>query len=429
MYSINNIEELTPEVVQRFITTFSTTEKPRLDKWYRYYIGDQDIIYKTVVDESQPNNRIITNFCKEIADSYNGYITGNQISYNSDANIEPITKVLDYNDSHSEDTNLLRDALIFGVGYETMWIDKWGNQRFKKLDPRQTIPVYDNTIDGELLAVIRFYTVYQPDGAYRKFVEIYDDKTVRTYHADGPLELIEERPHFYNQVPVIVFELNEEHRSIYDNIMSLQDAYNNILSCSGDTIEQFADCYLILKNCIADAEDLQAMKKNRVLLLDQDADAEYLTKNINNTNIDDMLTRISDSIYSKSKCPNFMDERFMSASGIAMRYKLSGFIFVCSNIMANMRKALQKRIELITEIMKLTFTDVIWRDIDITFTPNLPVDMAEIINEVNGLRGMVSQKTLLAQIPFVKDVDEEMKRVDEEREASLYDFELFDEEA
>ena len=65
-----------------------------------------------------------------------------------------------------------------------------------------------------------------------------------------------------------------------------------------------------------------------------------------------------------------------------------------------------------------------WRDIQIIFTRNIPVNATEIVQEVNSLRGLVSDKTLIAQIPFVTDVDAEMEAVQEQKEAnlSLYSF-------
>lgn len=54
-----------------------------------------------------------------------------------------------------------------------------------------------------------------------------------------------------------------------------------------------------------------------------------------------------------------------------------------------------------------------------TFDEALPKNLLEISQMVSNLKGIVSQKTLLAQIPFVEDVDEEMAAVKKESEESL----------
>ena len=65
-----------------------------------------------------------------------------------------------------------------------------------------------------------------------------------------------------------------------------------------------------------------------------------------------------------------------------------------------------------------------WRDIQIVFTRNLPSDVSETINEVNSLRCLVSDKTLLAQIPFITDVDAELEAVQKQKMSNmeLYNF-------
>ena len=65
-----------------------------------------------------------------------------------------------------------------------------------------------------------------------------------------------------------------------------------------------------------------------------------------------------------------------------------------------------------------------WRDVQITFTRNIPTDILETVNMVNSLRGLVSDKTLLAQLPFIQDIDLELEAIDEQKEANaaMYGF-------
>lgn len=212
--------------------------------------------------------------------------------------------------------------------------------------------------------------------------------------------------------------------------MSLQDAYNNLLSAEIDDFDAFADAYLILKGVVADSDDLATMKQNRVLLMDAEDSAEYLTKNISDTQIQNMLQNINDQIHKMSNSPDFNDEKLMAQSGIAMKYKLIGFENVSSAIVANMTKALQKRIELICEVLNLTDGVAMWRDIEITFTRNLPENTLETAQMVNQLRGLVSDETLLSQIPFITNPAEEVEKVKEQKQTSvdLYSFPIRNEE-
>jgi SPP1 family phage portal protein len=44
-----------------------------------------------------------------------------------------------------------------------------------------------------------------------------------------------------------------------------------------------------------------------------------------------------------------------------------------------------------------------WRAIDILFRRNIPANLSEVATMVKQLEGIVSNETLLAQVPFVDD--------------------------
>ena len=89
-----------------------------------------------------------------------------------------------------------------------------------------------------------------------------------------------------------------------------------------------------------------------------------------------------------------------------------------------MTKALQRRIELICSILSLTDGETKWRDIQIVFTRNLPQNITDTAQAINQLRGIVSDKTLISLLPFIKDVDAEVKQLQKEKEVnmSMYGF-------
>lgn len=425
-------DSLTFEKIITFIQKFVQYESPRLEKYFNYYEGNQAILRKMVNDPTKPCNRIVTNYCYTIVGNYQGYLTGQDITYTSPNDISAIVDILSYNDVRTEDSELLKQALIYGRSFEINYVDEDGKQRFKVLDTRQCIPVYDNTLNQNLLCVIRFYPIDQFDVSNGYNVDIYYTDRIEHYTMNTgftTLRFIGEEQHFYHQVPVTIFSLNPEEKSIFDKIMGLQDAYNTLLSSEVDDFEAFCDAYLVLKNVTATADDVAEMKEKRVIVLPYaaqgvDPDASFLNKNISDTQIENMLTNIDEQIHKISNSPDFTDEAFGTSSGVAMKYKLLGFENTAGAIAANMTKALQKRLELICEILNLTSGEQMWRDVEITFTRNLPVDLAETANLVNTLKGTVSDRTLLSLLPFVSDIDKELEMVEESklRNMELYSF-------
>ena len=427
MYLIDKNAELTPLILGKILNRFQTVELPKLIKSYKYYKGEQAITLKQPTDTGKPANKIITNFCHTITDTYEGYLTGVPIQYSND-NFDEILNILKYNDVKNEDGEFLRQGLIFGRSFEICYIDEDKKQRFRTLDPRECIPVYDNTLNNNLLYVIRFWRSDMFDKSNEEYiVEVYGAQSTKRYKSNvgfSSFTLIEEVPNFYGQCPITVFSLNTEEESIFHNIMSLQDAYNTLLSSEIDDWESFCDAYMILKGAAIDEEEMENMKKHRLLIMDTDAEAQYLTKDVNDVQIRNMLQLVNDNIHKIACCPDFSQESFGTSSGIALRYRLLGFENNAAAIESNFKMALQRRIELLCSIIQLTGGEALWRDVKITFYRNLPINLEETSTIVNNLRGLVSDETLLSQIPFISDVEEEMKKLSKQKEAavSLYNF-------
>ena len=377
---------------------------------------------KQATDLGKPANKVVVNYCYNIVQNYRGYLTGVDIAYSSDKDIDQVFEVLNYNDVKQEDSNYLQDALVYGCAYEIAYIDEWGKHRFKTLDPKNVIPIYDDTLDQDLVYCIRFWSNKIADKDFY-IVEVYSQSEIKTYKSDmgfQTFELVKEEPHYFGMVPITVFELNNDRVSIFDQIMTLQDAYNKLLSAEVDDFESFADAYLVLKGMMGtDPADLADMKRNRALLLDNDAEASYLTKNISDTQIQNMLNNINDNIHKIANSPDFNSDKFMAQTGIAMRFKLVQFENASSAIEAEMRKALQRRIELICAIGNIKGDNLSFDDVKITFTRNLPTNLTETAQVVNSLRGLVSDQTLLSLLPFVEDSQAELDRLNQQKQMNM----------
>jgi hypothetical protein len=92
-----------------------------------------------------------------------------------------------------------------------------------------------------------------------------------------------------------------------------------------------------------------------------------------------------------------------------------------------MKKALQRRIEIICGIASLKLGEAVYRDIRIDFKRNIPEDITATMNVINSLKGTVSDATLLSQVPFVEDVNAELEALQKEKAANmeLYSFGSF----
>lgn len=431
-YKLNKEQELTPELIKKLIEKHRQNQVPRLQKLDDYYHTKNHILSRTMKDKNKPNNKVAHPYASYITDTLTGYFMGEGVTYSSldEQALEELNMILTYNDSQDEDTELAKDMSIFGCGIELLYNDEQGNVRFKRLDPREVVLVYDDTLEEELLYTIRYYQCEDIATEQRYYmIEVYSRDTIDIYKSDeniNSLSLVSSNIHYFELVPVCVFLNNEEQIGDFEPVISLIDAYDQMEADSLNDFEYFVDAYLCLTGLNADADDVQSMKENRVLLLDADSNASWLIKDTNDTNIENVKTRLDKDIHKFSKVPDMSDEAFSgNASGVAIKYKTLPMENIVAIKERKFKKGLQRRIELIFNIVSILSSAHDWRGIEITFTRNLPTNDTEIASVVSTLSGIVSNETLLAQIPFVEDVQNELDRVESEKESNpFYDMRL-----
>ena len=437
MFYLNRNIELDAALLQKMINHFHLNQEPKLQKYKNYYDGIQAILRKSYADPSKPCSKTVINYMKNIVDSYAGYLaTPGYISYRSEDDIEEVMNILKYNDYQAEDADFLLNALIYGTAAELMYIDRSGQTRFRQINPTQCFGVYDDSLTGDLMYFVRMYKASDWDDSDLYNVDVYSDYMVKHYTMNGingQLKFGSEEYHYFSQCPANIFNLPDE-KSIFDCVMGLQDAVNEVLSSEIDDYSAFCDAYLVLTGGDIDNEtvgedgltDAQRMRESRMLVLPEGAVASYLTKSTNDAQVENILKRIHDSIYRIAQCPDFSSESFVGgvSSGVAIKYRLTGMETRAGKIEAEMKKALQRRIEIICGIASLKLGEEVFRDIEIDFKRNIPEDMTATINMINSLKGTVSDATLLSQLGFISDINAELEAIQEQKQRNmeLYSF-------
>ena len=402
-------------MIQKYISDNRKREQ-RLQKLYEYYKGKTAICGRILADASKPNNKIVNPYASYITDTFTGYFLGEPITYTSknEQLLARIDELYNYNDEAAENAELAKDASIFGVAYELLYIDENADIRFKKIDAIKAIPIYDNTLEEDLLYFIRYYD--NTDIMTNKtttFVEVYSREWIRYYVDEYALEFVREVPHAFKGVPINIYQNNEELLGDFENVISLIDAYDKITSDSVNDMEYFADCYLALYGMSGtEAEDITAMKEQRVLLMETDARAEWLTKQINDTYVENLKNRIDTQIHKFSRCPALTDADFAAnASGVAMKYKLMGLETATSKKERAFKKALQRRLELICNVYSVMGTDFDYREIQMNFTRNIPSNLVEMADVISKIGHLLSEETQISLLPIeINAIDELQKK-------------------
>lgn len=433
MFYMSRDTELTNEHIVKYIEAFKLQHLPRLIKLDRYYKGDNDINYRTFNDTTKPNNKISHSWGNYITDSMTAFFIGEPVSYSgkNDKDIDIINSIFYQNDEQDVNSELAKHSSIFGAAYELMYLDESDtkNVKFTPLSPLNVIPIYDDTIDSKLLYIIRpVETVDILSDKVNTTVWVYDDSSTKSYRLndDDTLELLEDIPHNFGEIPVSVYMNNDDRIGDYENVIDLIDFYDILESDTANAFEYFNDCYLIIEDANISDEELLKMKESRVIDLPEGADVRFLLKEANDVEQENTKNRTINDIHKFSKVPNMSDEHFANnVSGVAMKYKLLGLENACSIKERKFKRGLQNRLSLISNITSIKSGENL-QDIDIAFTRNIPNNEIEIAEMINNLRGIASDETLLEQLSFVESAKEELERRSEEQgSTSLYDS-LFD---
>ena len=420
---ITGKEALSKQDVVRLLQeseTFSTKYTTNED----YFYGKHKILQRTFDDKSKPNNQVMCNIPKYIVQVRTGFFSSSPLTLESEnpEYLKDIRKVLEYNDFKQIFNQLDTYCSIYGHSFLVMYMNEEGRIAFTAQNPTDWIYVRDNSLEQKPKFAIRYYAWWDDVENMQMYdIELYTDKEIINYEG-SPVDLKEvgRRPHYFNGLPVIEFMENESRQGAYENVISLIDTYELMLSDTANTINYFSDCYLVLTGMQeTQAEDIARMKNDRVLLVPEGCEASFLTKNVSENYNENMLKRLQEQIFVVACTPLLSDSSFSSnSSGVAIQFKLFSMeksVQLKENIF---RTGFNRMFNLIKDMINLYERKSYTEDDRIiqTFTRSLPMDLSALADSISKLNGVVSRRTLMSQLDFVSDasLEENQLRIEQE---------------
>lgn len=430
MYTLPKDTVITNQILNDVIE-YNEKVKGRFKKLENYYIGKHDIT-KRDKDERLSNNKVVVNHAKYITDTNVGYLLGNPVEYQAseEYDIEPILDAYKKQTINDLDSEIAKDVSIFGLQYEYVYANENAEPRSCEVDNKNTIIVYDDTVEHNKLFGLTYRAVYK--GATFKYWEVIyaDKKEERVYHSySRSLKQIgEAKSHAFGDVPFICYKNNHELLGDFEPVLSLIDAYNLLQSDRINDKEQLVDAILVFYGMDFDDEQAQMLRESRMLAdVPTDARAEYLVKTLQEGDVDILRQNLEADIHKISMVPNMSDENFVgNSSGVAIRYKLLAFEQNIKNKERYMEKGLMERFKLYNNFLTTSskMSEVPIEEVDAVFKRNLPSNDFEISQMINNLSDVVDTETLIAQLSFVKDASdiiEAKKKEDESKPKSPFE--------
>lgn len=415
-------------------------EKERIELLERYYKRGSDVLKEKESKDGKPNNKTISNYSRYIVTILVGFFVGKPINITSEdiELLEHIVAFNKYNDEPSHNTSLAKKCAINGYAYELLYNSRNKNEkqvRMTVLDSKEVIYVVDNTVEELPLFAVRYFEHRLLDD-YDYVIEVYDTVNVTRYQyysrghkkaKEGALvQSGQPIPHGFKDVPVNVYLNNEEMSGDFEPVIPLITSYDYMNSWSMDDFESLTDCMLVLYGMLNMQVDKDGnpkppdFKKTKfVHIQDLNGKLEYLSKNINDTAVENFKNRLQADIHKFSFAPDLTDQNFVgSASGEALKWKIQGMSSIRATKEQFFKKGLARRNELLCNRWGINSDMDRMNSINYTFTENTPKNFTEMVNNARNTDGLLSERTRIEELGYDADV-EFARREEEEANSSL----------
>lgn len=440
MYKFSKSQVLEPEFLTKLISRFRREYIPRYVRDQNYYEVKTDILKRTMTD-GKPNNRLAHGFCRYITNMSTSYFAGKPIRYQvqDEPYKEALGSIFDKNYINSLNFEVAKEASKKGIGFLLMFLNEAGELRIKKMDAESIIPIYSVSLDEFLEAAVHIWQSYDIDGnLLYEYADVYDDTYIYHYERrQGIGNYLQRRQepveaHMLGDIPVMVFWNNEEQIGDFEPHISLIDAYDMAQSDTANDMEYFTDAYLCIRGASEIMEEglagdggeedgkkaIREFRKNKILLLDESGQAEWLVKNVNDTATENYKSRLYKDIFFLAQVPALSDENFAgNLSGIAIKYKLIGVEELALMKENCFRSAQTKLIRMLTDYLN-TRMNKNWDPdaVEQKYERNFIDNVSDAIEDVKNVEGIVSRQTQLDMMPssIVDDTSEEMERIRKE---------------
>lgn len=404
---------LTEDALSDAAAEFFRRLRPHRERLFDYYRGEQPVPKGEAV-RGRPNNLLRVPFPRYITEVHTGYFLGVPpalaLSRQEEARAFAELSAAVGLDHLLFDVG--RDMSICGAGFALVWLERAG-LRACRYDPLSCFAIRSGGAGAPLLGAVRLF--HAGDGGTRGV--LYTKDALRPFTWDGNrVRLGQAEENLLRAVPLIPFANNCEGCGDFEMVTGLVDAYNLLLSGAMDDMQSVANAFLALYGMQGTTQgDIDDANRTRVLSLAEGGKAEFVVKELNHEALGQLEGNLRRSILQLSMTPDLSDESFAGqASGVALQYKLWGIEQVRSAKERSFRDGLAALLAALSGGLSVLGTPADLTAGRTTFYKNLPRDHAALAETLLSLSPVLSTRTILEQLPWVTDVEEELRRKAEE---------------
>ena len=396
------------ETLGAAVGEFLRTVRPERQRLYDYYRGEQSVDKGETV-RGRPDNRLRAPFPRYITEVHTGYFLGlpPTVAYGgaAGARYAALSRELDLPHLYFD---LGRDLSICGAGFALVWAER-GGVKVCRCDPCGCFAIRSGDAGAPLLAAVRLFA----SGRGQTRGVLYTAERLVPFVWDGTgVTLGAAEENLLHTIPLLPFYNNCQGVGDFEMVTGLVDAYNVLLSGALDDMQSVANAFLALYGMQGTTQrDIEQANRSRILSLSEGGRAEFVVKNLNHEALGQLEVNLRRSILQLSMTPDLCDEHFAgNSSGVALQYKLWGIEQVRAAKERTFTDGLRALLAVLTEGERLLGRSVDLTGGEVTFYKNLPQDNAALAETLLSLSPLLSRQTILENLPWVADAQEELRR-------------------
>lgn len=462
-FNFNNTQGsmTTEEIIAEEIKEFNTSSNRY---WMlvgdRYYKVENDIKHRKIMRQTEDgevealykaNNKLAHGKVKNLVDEKVSYLLSKDFTLECDnksflENIKSIFKK-GFNYQLQE---LGYDSSNAGIAWLQAYINEVGELEFMVIPPEQCVPLWEDRTHTKLQAMIRYYNQIVYEGRVKKVitkVEYYTKDTVDYYvmsedynvmldsemylkENDGPIGHYKKGGEAKNfgRVPFIAFKNNRLEYPDIRFIKSLVDNYDMSRSDVANFIEEVKNLIYVLKGYGGESlsEFMSDLNYYKAIKIDDPTEGgvDTLNPEIDITATKEHYEQLKrDIIEDGQGVPKDLDKYGNSPSGIALKFMYSGLDLKCNLLEREYKRAFEELLYFIkvylSEAGKGNFEK---EEVNIIFNRDIAINETEAIDNCVKSLGLLSDETVIAQHPWTKDADQELAKVNKEKETKMETF-------
>lgn len=427
---------------------------------FLYYDGYHDILNKKrlaigrggelVEVTNLPNRKDIDNQYAIAIDKKANYILGRPISFEGDNEqyLELLRGIFNKK-MMKRLKNMAKKSMNGAIVWLFPYYDDKSQLKFKIFPAYEILPFWKDSEHEEVEYIVRVYEVetydtqsrkkktiekaeiYKLDGVYRYILT--DDGVLKPDTEAGEYESyisLNGIPYNWDRLPLIAFKYNDSEIPLIRRVKGLQDAINELMSMfHNNMLEDNRNTILVIENY--DGQDLGEFRQNlsqygAVKVRTGDGakgGVTALTVEVNAENYQAILDLLKVTLIENARS---FDGKMLKSGTPNQMNILSMYQEIdidTNDFEAEYQSALEELLYFINVHLSLTGQgDFFEEEVKIIFNRDMLMNEAEIMGTLTSAGVKISNRTLLSQVPFIDDVDEEMEQIKKETEEAMEEY-------